>query len=215
MSRVPPPERLFELFGGIDIYLFDQVLRGRITSAMRVLDAGCGTGRNMTYLIHAGVAVSGIDGDGNAVEAARAQAHALGLASAAERIVEGQIDALPWPDATFDVVVASAVLHFARDDTHFIAMVRELWRVLAPGGLLFCRLASTEGIADKVTPLGNRRFALPDGSFRYLVDASLLMGLTSRLGGELLDPIKTTLVHEQRAMTTWVVRRPATPGVVA
>ena len=133
MSRVPPPERLFDVFGGIDIYLFDQVLRGRITSAMRVLDAGCGTGRNMLYLLHAGVTVSGIDADADAVAAARAHARALGLASAAERIVEGQLEALPWPDASFDVVVSSAVLHFARDDTHFIAMVRELWRVLAPG----------------------------------------------------------------------------------
>ena len=207
MARVPSPERLFDVFGGIDIYLFDQVLRGRITSTMRVLDAGCGSGRNMVYLIHAGVAVSGIDADADAVAAARAQAATLGLADAQARIVQGAVDALPWPDASFDAVISSAVLHFARDDAHFVAMVREMWRVLAPGGLLFCRLASSEGIAHQITPVGNRRFMLPDGSCRFLVDASMLIGLTTRLGGELVDPIRTTLVHDQRAMTTWVLRR--------
>lgn len=206
--RVPPPDRLFDVFGGIDIYLFDQLLRGRITSSMRVLDAGCGGGRNMVYLLRAGLSVCGIDEDRAAVEAARAQAEELGVTDASTRIVEGAVDALPWADASFDVVISSAVLHFARDDAHFVGMVREMWRVLAPGGLLFSRLASTEGIATQVRSLGNRRYALPDGSSRFLVDASMLAGLTARLGGTLVDPIRTTLVHEQRSMTTWIVRRP-------
>ena len=206
--RVPPPDRLFDVFGGIDISLFDQLLRGRIPSSMRVLDAGCGGGRNMVYLLRAGLSVCGIDEDRAAVEAARAQAEELGVTDASTRIVEGVVDALPWADASFDVVISSAVLHFARDDAHFVGMVREMWRVLAPGGLLFSRLASTEGIATQVRSLGNRRYALPDGSSRFLVDASMLAGLTARLGGTLVDPIRTTLVHEQRSMTTWIVRRP-------
>lgn len=206
---VPSPEQFAEVFGGLDIYLFDQLLRGRITSTTRVLDAGCGPGRNMTFLLRAGVEVSGIDADAAAVTAARAQALAIGGTAAAARIVEGRLDALPWPEASFDVVVASAVLHFARDEAHFLAMVHELWRVLAPGGILFCRLASTEGMAGQLTPLGNGRFGLPDGTVRYLVDAGMLIGLVARLGGDLLDPIKTTVVHRQRAMTTWVVRAPA------
>jgi SAM-dependent methyltransferase len=208
MERVPPPERLFDTFGGIDVYLFDQLLRGRITSAMRVLDAGCGAGRNMVYLVQAGLDVSGIDADADAVAAARTQAATLGLRDAATRIVQGTVEALPWPDAAFDAVISSAVLHFARDDAHFVAMVREMWRVLAPGGLLFCRLASSEGLAGQIRPVGQRRFVLPDGSCRFLVDAAMLAGLAARLGGVLVDPLRTSLVHEQRAMTTWVVRRP-------
>ena len=162
----------------------------------------------MVYLLRAGLSVCGIDEDRAAVEAARAQAEELGVTDASTRIVEGAVDALPWADASFDVVISSAVLHFARDDAHFVGMVREMWRVLAPGGLLFSRLASTEGIATQVRSLGNRRYALPDGSSRFLVDASMLAGLTARLGGTLVDPIRTTLVHEQRSMTTWIVRRP-------
>jgi hypothetical protein len=106
-----------------------------------------------------------------------------------------------------DVVISSAVLHFATGDDHFEAMVRDMWRVLAPGGMLFARLASTIGIADRIVPLGGRRFSLPDASERYCVDADLLLALTTRLGGVLLDPLKTTVVQDQRAMTTWVVRK--------
>ncbi|MDX1578091.1 MAG: class I SAM-dependent methyltransferase, partial [Gemmatimonadota bacterium] len=45
---------LRETFGDLDIYLFDQLLRGRITPDMRVLDAGCGNGRNLIYLRRVG-----------------------------------------------------------------------------------------------------------------------------------------------------------------
>ena len=103
--------------------------------------------------------------------------------------------------------MSSAVLHFARDDEHFDGMLRGSWRMLKPGGLFFCRLASRDGIEAQVQPLGGRRFFLPDGSERYLVDEPMLMRLTRELGGTLLDPIKTTIVHGQRAMTTWVVSK--------
>ena len=74
-----------------------------------------------------------------------------------------------------DVVIASAVLHFARDEAQWHAMVSGAWRVLAPGGMLFCRLASSIGMEDRVQPLGGRRFRLPDGSDRFLVDEAMLV----------------------------------------
>jgi ubiquinone/menaquinone biosynthesis C-methylase UbiE len=119
----------------------------------------------------------------------------------------GPLEALTFPDGMFDVAIYSAVLHFARDDAHFDAMVREAWRVVRPGGMLFARLASTIGIESQVRRIEGRRFSLPDGSERYLVDEALLMSLMVTLGGQLLDPLKTTVVQGQRAMTTMVVRR--------
>jgi hypothetical protein len=114
---------------------------------------------------------------------------------------------LSFADGFADVVLSSAVLHFARDDVHFESMLRGSWRKLKPSGMFFCRLASSIGIEDRVNPLGNNRFALPDGSDRYLVDEARLMQHTSTLGGELLDPLKTTVVQGQRSMTTWVLRK--------
>ena len=114
---------------------------------------------------------------------------------------------MTFPDAFADVVISSAVLHFARDDAHFDGMVRGTWRVLKPGGMLFCRLASSIGIEHRIQTISGRRCRLPDGSDRYLVDEEMLMTLTNELRGELLDPLKTTVVQDQRAMTTWVARK--------
>ena len=80
------------------------------------------------------------------------------------------------------------------------------WRVLKPGGLFFCRLASSIGIEDQVERIEGRRYKLPDGSIRYLVDEGMLHSFTER-PGELVDPLKTTVVQNQRSMTTWVVRK--------
>jgi tellurite methyltransferase len=83
------------------------------------------------------------------------------------------------------------------------------WRVLKPGGLLFCRLASSIGMEHQVQCVAGRRFRMPDGSERYLVDEALLLRLTAELGGQLADPLKTTIVQNQRCMTTWIVRKNA------
>jgi SAM-dependent methyltransferase len=196
-----------EQFGDIDIYVFDQMLRGRIAPGMRVIDAGCGNGRNLAYLLRSGYDVAGCDRDHHAVEAVRALASRLAPQLPGGNFRVEPIEAMSFPDACADVVLASAVLHFAADDTQFEAMVNELWRVLKPGGMLFARLASTIGIENRVIPLHGRVHKLPDGSDRYLVDEGLLVTTTARLGGELLDPLKTTVVQDQRAMTTWVVRK--------
>ena len=194
-------------FGEIDIYLFDQLLRGRIRPGMRVLDAACGGGRNLVYLLQSGFDVFATDADVRAVEAVRRLAAQLAPQLPAENFRAEPVERMTFPDAFADVVVSSAVLHFARDDAQFDAMVREMWRVLKSGGMLFCRLASSIGMEDRVARIAGRRFALPDGSERYLVDEAMLMDLTARLGGGLLDALKTTVVQNQRCMTTWVVRK--------
>lgn len=201
------PSSLPDLFGGIDIYLFDQLLRGRISDRATVLDAGCGAGRNLVFMLRAGMNVFGVDASDDAIAAVRNLAASIAPSLPPERFLVQPVDAMSFADASMDVVVCSAVLHFARDEAHFLACVRELWRVLAPGGLLFCRLASTIGIETQVRPITDRRHVLPDGSERFLVDADFLQSTTARIGGTLLDPLKTTVVHDMRAMTTWVVRK--------
>jgi SAM-dependent methyltransferase len=198
---------LTDQFGQIDIYVFDQLLRGRIAPGMRVLDAGCGNGRNLVYLLKSGYEVFGIDGDRASIEHVRRMAATLAPALSANNFRVEPLERMTFPDDFADVVLSSAVLHFATDDDQFSAMLRATWRVLRPGGMLVCRLASSIGIERQVRVLNGRRYALPDGTERYLVDEPLLMTWTDRLGGELLDPLKTTVVQNQRSMTTWVVRK--------
>ncbi len=194
-------------FGDIDIYLFDQLLRGRIAAEMRILDAGCGGGRNLVYLLRERYEVYGVDRDPHAIAEVRRMARLLAPEIPVDRFKVGTVEAPPYADNFFDVVISNAVLHFAEHDKQFRAMLQGMWRVLKTGGMLFCRLASSIGVEAQVQPIGGRRFLVPDGSERYLVDAEMLERLTTELGGRLADPLKTTIVQNQRAMTTWVVRK--------
>jgi SAM-dependent methyltransferase len=202
-----PPADLESQFGQIDIYLFDQLLRGRIRPGMRVFDSGCGHGRNLIYMLGSGYEV--FAGDADPASVTRVQHLAAMLAPELPSVnfrVE-PVERSTFPDAFADVVLSSAVLHFARGDEQFLAMVHEMWRLLKPGGMLWCRLASTIGIEERVRAIRGRWSLLPDGSERYLVDETMLVELTRGLGGRLLDPIKTTVVQDQRSMTTWVLRK--------
>ena len=199
---------LHEQFGDIDIYLFDQLLKGRLRQGMRVLDAGCGRGRNLVYLLRSGFDVSAVDAESGAVRFVQALAARLAPALPASNFRVGAVEAMTVPDASADLVISSAVLHFARDRAHFEAMVHRMWRALAPGGLLFCRMAASTGLESRVVALGSDRYLLPDGSERYLVSEPRLSALTRELGGTLADPIKSTIVQDMRCMATWVVRAP-------
>jgi len=209
--------------------LFDQLLKGRLVPGMRMLDAGCGSGRNLVYFLRNGFEVFGVDQSPEAISQMRRLAATLAPHLPADNFrvepVEGMsFDNKPTkgsdtdrknPSATrpnpeergFDVVLSSAVLHFARDEEQWQAMVNEMWRILKPGGIFFARLASTIGMEQQVTLIEGRRYHLPDGSVRFLVDEAMLKRVTAALGGEFIEPIKTTVVENMRAMTTWVVKK--------
>jgi SAM-dependent methyltransferase len=201
-----PSDSLREQFGDIDVYLFDQLLRGRIVRGMTVLDAGCGSGRNLVFLLRAGFDVWGVDESAEAIAAVQRLAARLSQDARTGRFRVEPVESMSLDTGSMDVVISSAVLHFARDDSHWLAMIHEMWRVLAPGGLLLARLATTVG-QPNVKPLGGGRYVLPDGTTRFLVDHERLLNVTQELGGSLIDPLKSTVVHEQRSMGTWVVRK--------
>ena len=212
-------QSLQELFGGIDIYLFDQLLKERFVPGMRVLDAGCGTGRNLVYFLRNGYQVFGVDQSADSISQVRRLASSLAPHLPAENFRVEPVEAMTFGvdrqlansnqpgKEGFDVVISSAVLHFARDEEHWQAMVNEMWRVLKHGGIFFARLASTIGMEQQVRLIEGRRYHLPDGSDRFLVDEEMLRSVTSSLGGEFIEPIKTTVVENLRAMTTWVIKK--------
>ena len=194
-----------EQFGQIDIYVFDQILRGNIAPGMTVLDAGCGYGRNLVHLLREGCAVFALDASADGVEHVRKLAKILAPQLPAENFRVGPIEKMPFPDGFADVVICNSVLHFARDEQHFLAMVTELWRVLRPGGMLFCRLGSRIGMDFE--RIRGHIYRIGDGSEWFLVDEAVLLQMTRQMGGVLMDPLKTTIVQDYRCMTTWVVRK--------
>ena len=198
---------LQQLYGNIDIYLFDQLLKGTYDHCKKVLDAGCGGGRNLVYFLQNNYEVWGIDPNPNAIAAVKQLSLTLSPANAVENFVVTSAENLPFEDNSFDLVISSAVLHFANSPAHFDDMIHSMWRVLKPGGYLFARLASDTGIETLVHNLGNGRYLLPDGSERFLVNQDLLLQYTERLNARLHEPIKTTNVQNLRCMTTWCLQK--------
>ena len=196
---------LQEQFGQIDIYVFDQILRGNIAAGMKVLDAGCGYGRNLVYLLRVGAEVFALDADAAGIAHVKALAAELAPRLPAENFRVGAIEKMPWADGFADVVICNSVLHFASDEEQFLAMVTELWRVLRPGGMLFCRLGSRIGM--EFERLRGQIYRIGDGSEWFLVDEAALLDMTRQMDAVLVDPLKTTVVQDYRCMTTWVLRK--------
>src|ERR1019366_9056109 len=172
---------------------------------MRVLDAGCGYGRNLVHLLREGCEVFALDQDAEGIDHVRQLSASLATGLPAENFQVGSIERMLFPDGLADVVICSAVLHFARDEKQFRAMLADLWRVLKPGGMLFCRLGSRIGMDFE--RLEDNIFLLPDGSKWFLVDEEMLDELTEEMNAVLVDPLKTTIVQDHRCMTTWVLRK--------
>jgi tellurite methyltransferase len=199
---------LRERLGGIDVYLFDQLLKGRLRPPMRVLDAGCGGGRNLVYFLREGFDVCGTDISPDAIAQVRSLANSLAPHLPEENFRPEPVEKVSFEDECFDAVLSSAVLHFARDEEHWHKMLREMWRVLRPGGVFFARLASSDGVEDYVEHLGGRRFRLRGGAEWLLADEPMMREATGKLRGELLEPLKTVVIHGARAMGVWCLRKP-------
>ncbi len=207
-TTTSPGAALRAEFGNMDIYLFDQLLKGRLDGRERILDAGCGGGRNLEYFIKNGFDVYGMDRNPEAIEAVVGMGSLHGISEIDNHFKLAAIEDKCFPLESFDLVICNAVLHFADNQAHFGTMLRVCWQYLKPGGLFFCRLATKIGIADRISPIRNGRYLLPDGSVRYLTDLDEMLKYSEQLGARQLEPIKTTDVQGLRSMTTWVLEKP-------
>ena len=194
-------------FGNIDIYLFDQLLKGTYNSCKKVLDAGCGGGRNLVYLLQNDYDVYAVDPNSEAIEAVKTLAKSLSKKASDSNFSVSRAEELPFEDQYFDLVICNAVLHFADSEDHFDSMLHSMWRVLKPGGFFFSRLASDIGIEHLVQLIGNGRYFLPDGSERFLVNEQMLINYAKKLNACQHEPIKTTNVQNLRCMTTWCLQK--------
>lgn len=194
--------------GNIDIYLLDQILKGRFTLDMKILDAGCGEGRNTHYFIQEGFQVFGIDHDKVSIEMARMYASSISKDFDIHRFQVNGLENLMFHNAAFDAVLSSAVLHFAYDEDHFMTMVWEIIRVLKQGGIFWLRMCTDAGnILKEATSLGNSRFLLPDGSERFVLTEDLLKSMMVKFGLKYIEPPKSVLVHGLRSMGVFVFEK--------
>jgi tellurite methyltransferase len=191
-----------EVIGSTDIYLVDQIMKGRYKSSDSVLDAGCGSGRNLHWFLRNEIVIYGIDREAYVIDDLQRRYPAV-----AERFCQSGVEKMPFENDRFGHIISSAVLHFARDTAHFRSMTAEMVRVVRPAGSLFIRMASDIGIEDKVRPVGDGVYEIPDGSTRFLLTRALLEDLMLKNGLYFLEPLKTVNVDDVRCMSTLVLRR--------
>lgn len=198
---------LNHLLGSTDLHLLDQILKGRYEADIRVLDAGCGEGRNLPYFVRNGFDLWGVDTNPVALRLLRLQGKSWSPAFDPEKFIESDLIELPFPPAAFDVILCVAVLHFAHDETHFFRMTDELLRVLKPSGSLFIRMNARLGenlLAPKA--IGSEP-SLPDGEARFLLTPDLISQLTERYSLTWLEPMCTEQVVGEYAQSTLVLQK--------
>ncbi len=193
--------------GNIDIYLLDQILKGRYSKEMKILDAGCGEGRNLIYFLNNGYNIFGIDQNPDAIRMLHFILGSKYPNCPKENFSVGEVSLISLGNESIDLVISSAVLHFAKDHDHFQQMFTEMIRVLKPQGQLFIRMASDIGLNGHKTNDTSGRYFLPDGSIRYLITQQKINELTEVFNLEFIEPIKTTNVNNLRCMTTLVFRK--------
>ena len=185
-----------------DIYLTDQILKGRYNDGGKLLDAGCGGGRNISwFVVQPNFDIYAIDIEPDVTDYLLQVYPSL----KPEQVKCTPVQSLPFDNVFFQHIICSTVLHFARSKEDFLKMFDELNRVLKPGGSLFIRMASDIGIENKILSLGNGRFSLPDGSDRFLLTKPLIEEVLNSFPLTLAEPVKTTNVQDMRCMTTLVM----------
>lgn len=193
---------LKESIEGVDIYVLDQILKGQYQTGEKILDVGCGNGRNLKWFYKAGFEIHGTD-----INQIRLQDCCGLYPNQKNHFIEADLEQMPYEANNFDHVICIAVLHFAKNLRHYLKMFSELLRVLKPGGSMLIRTASNFGIENDVKELGEGIYIFPDGTSRFLLTAEILKQLESLNNFKWKEAFKTTIVHNKRAMTTFVIEK--------
>lgn len=195
-------QTLKENIGGVDIYVLDQIVKERYNTGQKIIDVGCGTGRNLKWFYNNGFKIYGTDINTDALEVCKEK-----YALQQHNFISASADNMPFDVNSFDHILCNAVLHFAKDESHFYSMLNELLRILKPKGSLFIRIASNFGLENQVELIENGVYKLPDGSTRFLLTAKILAELQKNQSINWLEDVKTTIVQNKRCMTTLVVQK--------
>jgi len=193
-------KELKQEIGNIDIYLLDQILKERFNSTNKILDAGCGSGRNLQYFINNNFDVYGIDSNENRI-------NSLKNLNNIQNFKVAKLESIPFNKDYFDYIICNAVLHFANNEIHFFKMFSELFRVLKTNGTLFIRMTSDFGIENLVNKIENGVYNIPDGSTRFLLTNTILEKLKNKYNFDFIEPLKTVNVNNLRCMSTLIIKK--------
>jgi ubiquinone/menaquinone biosynthesis C-methylase UbiE len=192
-----------ELLGETDIYLIDQLMKGRYKPDDKILDAGCGNGRNMQWFIENNYSIFGIDNNEEAISMLKNKYPEL----PPDRFTVSALESTLFQGNYFDHIICSAVLHFANSTVQFNKMMKEMVRILKPGGSLFIRMTSDIGIEDKVKLIADGVYNIPDGTKRFLLTKSLLNECMIQNNLSYIEQLKTVNVDNERCMSTLVLQK--------
>ena len=187
---------------GIDIYLLDQIMKDRYSPTQKILDAGCGKGRNMHWFIHNGFDIKGIDPNIKAIESLWEKYPRL-----KDKFKISTIENCPFENESFNHIICNAVLHFARSTNHFHEMFDRLIALCKTDGQIFIRMTSDIGIENKVKEIKDGVYQIPDGSTRFLLTLDMVKMIKSRYPVDFIEPLKTVNVDGVRCMSTLVLRK--------
>lgn len=198
--------QLNKFLGNIDLYLLDQILKNNIAENAKILDAGCGEGRNLVYFLNKGFDAKGVDRNPDAIKMLQFIVGSNYPHYPKSDFQVGDLSQLPYKNHSFDYIICSAVLHFAESKEHFWQMFDELERVLLPNGILFIRMTSDIGLTGH-HPQGSGLFQLPDGSIRFLITEDMIRTILVDRNYQRIEPVKTVVVEGKRCMTTLVLKK--------
>ena len=191
-----------KLIGNTDIYLLDQILKSRYKQNEKILDVGCGKGRNIHWFYSNGFDIYGIDRNKETIDFVKNK-----YVNLSSNLIVSEVKKLPFKEDYFHHIICNAVLHFAENSAHFSAMFSEMIRVLKNNGTLFIRMTSNIGIENKIELISEGVYLLPDSTHRFLLTKALLKKLMTKHKLTFLEPLKTVNVNDLRCMTTLVLQK--------
>ena len=196
-----------DILGNTDVYLVDQILKGRFDCFETVLDVGCGSGRNLQWFAKNNFSITCLDRSAQVLDVAKNNLMGWNSELHSNRFIENGAAEFQLHPEKFDLIICNAVLHFSKNKEEFLNIINNMWDHLSRNGILFIRLGTSISVEEKIKELGEQWYHLPDGSERFLVSEQEIKDIVSSLKAIMLDPIKTTNVQNLRAMTTLCLKK--------
>lgn len=190
-------DELNRLLGNLDLFVLDQILKGTFNPKMKILDAGCGEGRNLQYFFNQDYPVFGIDKNSDAIRMLHFVLRSTFPNIAIDQFSIGAVESMPYKNEDFDAILCLAVLHFAQDYDHFMAMFSELHRCLKPNGLML--------ISCRYNELNTLDYE--NSEFSFHLDYATIEQLERIFNMQKVAPAKTTTLENGPISIELVLRK--------